>query len=40
MELAQDDHVVITRNDEPIAVVLGVEGVDREAVALETSKSF
>ena len=40
METAQKDHVVITRNGKPIAVVLGIEGQDWETVALETSKSF
>ena len=40
METAQKDQVVITRNGKPIAVVLGIEGVDWETVALETSSSF
>ena len=30
METAQKDQVVITRNGEPIAVVVGVEGADWE----------
>jgi antitoxin (DNA-binding transcriptional repressor) of toxin-antitoxin stability system len=32
--------VVITRNGQPIAVVVGVEGADWETVAVETSRSF
>ena len=40
METAQKDQVVITRNGEPIAVVVGVEGADWETVAVETSRSF
>lgn len=40
MEAAQNDHVVITRHGQPIAVVVGVEGADWETVAVETSRSF
>ena len=40
MEKAQNDQVVITRNGQPIAVVVGVEGADWETVAVETSRSF
>ncbi len=40
MEAAQSDQVVITRNGEPIAVVLGVEGADWETVVVETNRSF
>ena len=40
METAQNDQVVITRNGQPIAVVVGVEGADWETVAAETSRSF
>ena len=40
METAQSDQVVITRNGQPIAVVVGIEGSDWETVAVETSKSF
>ena len=40
METAQNDQVVITRNGQPIAVVVGVEGADWETVAVETSRSF
>jgi len=40
MDLAQKDQIVITRNGEPVAVVLGIEGVDWETVALETNRSF
>jgi len=40
MDAAQSDQVVITRNGEPIAVVLGVEGADWETVAVETNRPF
>ena len=40
METAQNDQVVITRNGQPIAVVVGVEGADWETVAIEISRSF
>ena len=39
MDTAQHDQVVITRNGQPIAVVVGVEGADWETVAVETSRS-
>ena len=39
METAQNDQVVITRNGQPLAVVVGVEGADWETVAVETSRS-
>lgn len=40
MDTAQRDQVVITRNGQPIAVVVGIEGADRETVAVQTSRSF
>ena len=40
METAQNDQVVITRNGQPVAVVVGVEGADWETVAVETSRRF
>ena len=40
MDTAQRDQVVITRNGQPIAVVVGIEGADWETVAVETSRSF
>ena len=40
MDTAQRDQVVITRNGQPIAVVVGIEGVDWETVAVETNRSF
>ena len=40
LETVQDDQVVITRDGDPIAVVIGVEGVDWETVTVETSRSF
>ena len=39
METAQNDQVVITRNGQPIAVVVGVEGADWETLAVETSRA-
>ena len=38
IETAQNDQVMITRNGQPIAVVVGVEGADWETVAVETSR--
>ena len=40
VETAQDDQVTITRNGQPVAVMVGVEGADWETVAVETSRSF
>jgi len=40
VDTAQRDEVVITRNGQPIAVVVGIEGADWETVAVETSRSF
>ena len=40
LETAQNDQVVITRNGDPIAVVVGVEGTDWETLAVKTSRSF
>ena len=40
VETAQDDQVVITRNGQPVAVMVGVGGADWETVAVETSRSF
>jgi len=40
IETAQNDQVVITRNGQPVAVVVGVEGADWETVAVETSRCF
>ena len=36
----QNGQVAITRAEQPIAVVLGMEGPARETVAVETSRSF
>ena len=38
--LTTNEQVVITRNGQPIAVVVGVEGADWETAAVETSRSF
>ena len=40
LETVQDDQVVITRDGDSIAVVIGVEGVDWKTVTVETSRSF
>lgn len=40
MDTAQRDQVVITRNGQPVAVVVGIEEVDWETAAVETSRSF
>ena len=40
MDTAQRDQVVVTRNGQPIAVLVGIEGADWETVAVETSRSF
>ncbi len=37
---SQADRVVITRNGKPVAVLVGVEGQDWEAVVLETDPRF
>ncbi len=36
----QNGQVAITGDDQRIAVVLGMQGLDRETVAVETSRSF
>ena len=40
METAQNDQVVIARNRQPIAVMVGVKGGDWETLAVETSRAF
>ena len=40
METAQNGQVVITRNGQPIAVVVGVEGANWETLAVEPSRAF
>jgi antitoxin (DNA-binding transcriptional repressor) of toxin-antitoxin stability system len=37
---AQSERVVITRNGRPIALVIGVEGLDREQIELGASDRF
>jgi antitoxin (DNA-binding transcriptional repressor) of toxin-antitoxin stability system len=37
---AQSDHIVLTKDGAPVAVLIGVEGLDREQIALGTSASF
>ncbi len=37
---AQSGRVVVTRNGAPVALVVGVEGLDREQLELGTSEPF
>ena len=37
---AQGDRVVVTRNGVPVALVVGVEGLDEEQVQLASSDDF
>jgi prevent-host-death family protein len=40
IEASQADRVVITRNGKPIALIVGVEGIDLEQLELGNSKDF
>ena len=40
VDLAQREHVVVTRHGRPAAVVIGVEGKDWEDVFFQTNASF
>jgi prevent-host-death family protein len=40
IEDAQNERVIITRNGKPVAMVVGVEGMDREQLALSQSAKF
>ena len=37
---AQRDKVIITQNDKPVAVIIGVAGMDEEQLQLSTSAKF
>lgn len=37
---AQQERVVITRNDKPVALIVGVEGMDKEQLQLGSSGKF
>ncbi len=37
---AQRDKVIITQNDKPVAVIIGVAGMDEEQLQLSTSDKF
>ena len=37
---AQRDKVIITQNDKPVAVIIGVAGMDEEQLKLSTSDKF
>ena len=37
---AQRDKVIITQNDKPVAVIIGVAGMDEEQLQLSTSNKF
>ena len=36
----QDEPIVVTEDDEPVAVLVSIRGADRESVALSTSPEF
>ena len=40
VDASQEDRVVITRHGRPAAVLVGVEGEDREDIVLQTDPSF
>ena len=40
VDVSQQDRIVITRRGKPAAVMVGVEGMDWEEVALQTSSNF
>jgi prevent-host-death family protein len=40
VDTAQQGRVLVTKNGEPIAVMIGVAGLDREQVALGSSPEF
>lgn len=40
VDIAQEEGVVLTRHGEPVALVVGLEGMDWEDVLLQTSRSF
>ena len=40
VDIAQKEHVVLTRHGQPAAIVIGVEGYDWEDVVYQTSPAF
>lgn len=40
VDVAQKEHVVVTRRGEPAAIVIGVEGYDWEDIVYRTSPAF
>ena len=40
VDSAQSDRVIVTRHGKPAAMLIGVEGLDWEAVVMETSSGF
>ena len=40
VDSAQSDRVIVTRHGKPAAVLIGVEGLDWEAVVMEASSGF
>jgi len=40
VEASQKDYVVVTRNGNPAAVMIGVNGLDWEELAFQTNPSF
>ncbi len=37
---AQHEHIIITRNGKPVALIVGVEGMDEEQLELGSSDKF
>ncbi len=37
---AQHEQIIITRNDKPVALILGIEGLDEEQLQLGSSDKF
>lgn len=37
---AQNERVIITRDGKPVAIVIGIEGLDEEQLQLGTSEKF
>ena len=40
VQAAQGDRIVVTRNGKPVALLVGVEGVDWESLVRQTSAPF
>ncbi len=40
IEQAQQDRVVVTRDGRPVALIVGIEGMDEEQIELGSSSAF